>query len=190
MKTKTGIFFHIIFTLTLIGLVSGGLLSQINAWAAPLVAENQRLATERAIFLVQPEGHHFELLQTGDFTVYRVFGVDNHPLGYALVHGGQGFQSTITLVFGISSDLATFTGIEVLDHNETPGLGSVIKEESFLSQFMGLTGLSEINWVKSPPSEQANQVQVVTGATVSTRAVVEIVNDGIAELRRLEETAP
>jgi hypothetical protein len=91
-------------------------------------------------------------------------------LGYALVHGGQGFQSTITLVIGVSSDLATITGIEVLDQNETPGLGTVIKEESFLSQFLRMSVAEKIGWVKGPPADGANQVQVVTGATMSRPA--------------------
>jgi Na+-translocating ferredoxin:NAD+ oxidoreductase subunit G len=190
MKNGTSLFVHILLTLTLIGLVSGGVLSLVNAWAAPLIAENQRQATERAIFLVQPESQRYELLETGDFTVFRVFDESNQPLGYALVHGGQGFQSTITLVIGVSSDLATITGIEVLDQNETPGLGTVIKEEGFLSQFLRMSVAEKIGWVKGPPADGANQVQVVTGATVSTRAVVEIVNEGIAELRRLEGAAP
>jgi Na+-translocating ferredoxin:NAD+ oxidoreductase subunit G len=180
---------HIILTLTLIGLVSGGVLSQFNTWALPQIAENQRLATERAIYYVQPDAARYELVEQNEFIVYHIYAEDDAPLGYVLLHAGSGFQSTITIVIGLKEDLETITGIEILDQNETPGLGTVIREDWFKDQFRQLSTVPEVAWVKGVPPVQANEVQIVTGATISTRAVVEIVNEGISELRRLEGQA-
>lgn len=181
---------HIILTLTLTGLISGGVLAQFNAWAAPLIAQNQREATERAIFLVQPETARYELVEQGDFEVYHVYDAQDRPLGYALVHAGDGFQGDVRLVIGLTEDLAILTGIEVLAMTETPGLGTLINEEPFKGQFRGLSAEPEVTWVKGAPAGAPNQVQAITGATISSRAVVDIVNESIAELRRLEREGP
>jgi Na+-translocating ferredoxin:NAD+ oxidoreductase subunit G len=181
---------HIIATLTLIGVISGGILSQFNAWALPMIAENQRAATERAIFLVQPDTERYELLEAGEFEVYHVFDAQDRPLGYALVHAGDGFQSSIKLVIGLKEDLTTITGIEVLDMNETPGLGTLINEEPFKGQFRGLSAVPNITWIKGAAPTAPNQVQVISGATISARAVVDIVNESLEELRRLEGYQP
>lgn len=181
---------HILATLTFIGVISGAVLSQVNAWAQPLILANQQAATERAIFLVQPETARYELVEEGDFQVYHVFDAQDQPLGYALVHSGDGFQAAITLVVGLKEDLRTITGIEVLKMSETPGLGTLINEETFKGQFRNLKADPLVDWIKGQPTGKPNQVQVITGATISARAVVDIVNESILELRRLQETSP
>jgi Na+-translocating ferredoxin:NAD+ oxidoreductase subunit G len=190
MRKPMPLFAHILLTLSLIGVISGGVLAQVNAWAVPQIAENQRLATERAIYHVQPEAERYELLESDALTVYRVYGAGDRPVGYALVHSGQGFQDAITLVIGVEDDRATITGIEVLEQSETPGLGTVITESDFLSQFLGLVGHPQIEWVKTPPQAGANEVEMVTGATISTRAVVVIVNDAVAKLQQIDGGTP
>lgn len=181
---------HIILTLTLIGLASGGVLALVSAWAAPQIAENKRLATERAIYYVQPQAARYELVEENQFIVYHVFAADGAPLGYALLHSGSGFQGPITVVVGLTEDHQTITGIEILDQAETPGLGTVIKEDRFKGQFRGLQAVPQVTWVKGTRPDHPNQVEVVTGATISTRAVVDIVNESLAELKRLEGLAP
>jgi Na+-translocating ferredoxin:NAD+ oxidoreductase subunit G len=177
---------HIVMTLTLTGVISGGILSQVNLWAVPLIAQNQRQATERAIYLVQPQTERYELVEEGDFEVYHVYGVQDQPLGYALIHAGDGFQGSIKLIVGLTEDLSTITGIEVLEMNETPGLGTLINNEPFKGQFRDLAITEPITWVKSPSTAAPNQVQAITGATISSRAVVEIINESLIELQRLE----
>jgi len=182
---------QIIATLTLIGIVSGGILSLINAWALPLIAKNQQqAATERAIFLVQPEAVRYELIERDDFLVYRVYGPQDKPLGYALVHSGDGYIGPIKLLIGLQEDLKTVTGIEVLDMTETPGLGTRINDEPFKGQFRGISADPMITWIRGAPPMTPNQVQVITGATISARAVVDIVNESIQKLLLLEGFQP
>jgi Na+-translocating ferredoxin:NAD+ oxidoreductase subunit G len=176
-----------ILTLSLIGMLSGTVLALVSTWASPLIAQRELEAKEAAIFLVQPEAATYKQVPLDELEVYRVFDNAGAPIGYAMVHGANGFQSLIKVMIGLSDDLNTVTSIEVLSQNETPGLGTLIKEPEYQDQFIGLSTTPNIVWVKGVPPESPNEVQTITGATISSRAVVEIVDDAVAELRAMQE---
>jgi hypothetical protein len=77
-----------IATLTIIGIVAGGILFIVSDWANPLIAANQKLETEKAIFLVHPEGKSYEAVNCKDVQAYKVFDKEKKLLGYSLVHDG------------------------------------------------------------------------------------------------------
>ncbi len=86
-----------------------------------------------------------------------------------------GYGGDIKMMVGVDESL-TVTGISIIDKSgETPGLGSKIGEARFYGQFPGKTG--DLAAVRSTPG--GNQVQVVTGATISSRAVISGVNDAV-----------
>lgn len=173
-----------VLALCLVAIISGGVLSLVNSWAQPQVAANLEAATEQAVFLVQPEGERYEVLEGVEFTVYQVFDADDRLVGYAMVYEGKGYQGTIRLMAGLNEDLTEIVAIEVLEDSETPGLGALINEDKFKNQFKGLETSPEIAWVKGAAPSEPNQVQAITGATISTRAVVDILNEGVADMRR------
>ncbi|MCZ7556250.1 MAG: FMN-binding protein [Bacteroidia bacterium] len=169
--------------LSIIGIVSGGGLSMINSWANPLIAANKKADTERAIFLVQPDGKSYEKVEAVKFELYKVFDAAQQPIGYALPWEGNGFQGKIRMMIGLSEDVNTITSIEVLEQVETPGLGTKVTEEPFTSQFKDLTVDPDVAWVKGAPPTKENEIQTITGATISSKAIVAIVNDGMAKLK-------
>jgi electron transport complex protein RnfG len=169
--------------LSIIGVVSGGGLSMVNSWASPLIAANKKADTERAIFLVQTAGKSYEKVTDVKFELYKVFDDGQQVIGYALPWEGNGFQGKIRMMIGLSEDVSTITSIEVLDQVETPGLGTKITEEPFTSQFIDLTVDPDVGWVKGAPPTKANEIQTITGATISSKAIVMIVNDGMAALK-------
>jgi len=169
--------------LSCIGIISGGSLSMLSTWAAPKIAANRKADTERAIFLVQPEASKYEEVATVDFELYQVFTEDDEAIGYAMPWEGSGFQGKIRLIFGVRNDLMTLTSIEVLDQLETPGLGTKILEEPFTSQFRNLKADPQVDWVKGAPASKATEIETITGATISAKAVVFIINDGLQQLR-------
>ncbi len=171
-------------TLSLIGVVSGGGLAMLSSWADPLIAANKKADTERAIFLVQPSAKSYEKVEKVAFELYRVFDETKNPLGYALPWEGNGFQGKVRMMVGVSADLNTITAIEVLDQVETPGLGTKVTEEPFRKQFQGLVAVPQVDWVKGVPPTKENEIQTITGATISSKAIVGIVNDGLAHLRK------
>jgi Na+-translocating ferredoxin:NAD+ oxidoreductase subunit G len=178
---------HMILTLSLIGMLSGTVLALISSWAFPLIAQRELEAKEAAIFQVQPEGSSYSQVSVAGMEVYQVYDAGGQPLGFAVVSGANGFQSFIRVMIGLSQDLNSVTAIEILDHNETPGLGTKIREVEFMDQFDGLATTPNIAWVKGVPAEAPNEVMTITGATISSRTVVEIVDDAVAELRAIEE---
>ncbi|MDT3695402.1 MAG: FMN-binding protein [Ignavibacterium sp.] len=176
----------IIAALTIIGVIAGGSLSLVNNWAAPKIAINLKAETERAIFLVHPDGKRYEEIKKAGFEVYKVFNEKDSLLGYSLVYEGNGFQGKIKLMIGLTEDLNKTTSIEILEQSETPGLGTKILEPPYKDQYNGLDVNPAIKLVKGIEPSSPNEVQSITGATISSRAVVAIVNEGIAKLKSIE----
>ncbi|WKZ68893.1 MAG: FMN-binding protein [Melioribacteraceae bacterium] len=175
-----------LITLSLIGVVSGGLLSEISKWAEPKIEMHRKAATEQAIFLVQPDAKSYNKIENLDFELYEVLDENNNRIGFALPYEGNGFQGKIRLMFGIKSDLKELVGLEVLEQVETPGLGTKITEEPFTSQFVNLIAEPKIEWVKGVAPSSDNEIQAITGATISSKALVEIINAGLTKLRSVE----
>jgi electron transport complex protein RnfG len=177
---------HIVAALTIIGIIAGGSLSLVNNWAAPKIAANQKAETERAIYLVHLDGKRYEEIKNAGFEVYKVYNESDSSVGYSLVYSGNGFQGKIKLMIGLTEDLNKITSIEVLEQSETPGLGTKILEPPYKDQYKGLTPDPSIKLVKGVEPSNPNEVQSITGATISSRAVVAIVNEGITKLKAVE----
>jgi electron transport complex protein RnfG len=105
-------------------------------------------------------------------------------LGVAVTAQGPGFQETMLLMVGFDPASGALTGIKVLDEKETPGLGDKIERDtSFLGQFVGRS--APVAGVKGRVAAGTNQVQTITGATISSRAVIRIVNAAVARWQPL-----
>lgn len=171
-----------IIVLTSVMILSGLVLASAYSLFQPRIQENQRLALERslaALFqgVTSPE---FTRLETEEMTIYRATDQAGTTLGYAVRVEASGYGGTIELLAGLSPDGSDVTGIEVVSHLETPGLGGRITEESFQEQFRGLDPGQEISFVKNAPAQaDENEIQALSGATISTRAVVSGLNEGL-----------
>ncbi len=179
---------QMLLVLTGIGIVAGGLLAMVDGWADPLIAANKKAETEAAIFRVQSEGKNYEALANAGFEVYKVKNENSEELGYALVYEGNGFQGKIRLICGLSKDLEKILALEILEQVETPGLGTVITEPRYTEQFINLQTTPTIEIVKGVEPSKSTEVQAITGATISSKAVVAIINNGIEQMRKLRES--
>lgn len=177
---------HMLATLTIIGVISGGVLSGINSWAEPKIIANRKAETERAIFIVQADATKYEKIENVDFELYEVFDESSNSLGYALPYEGNGFQGKIRLIIGVNKEVDKVLGLEVLEQVETPGLGTKVTETPFTEQFINLIVTPEIKYVKGVKPLNPNEVEAITGATISSKAVVRIVNEGIKRLKEIE----
>jgi electron transport complex protein RnfG len=178
---------QMLLVLTGIGIIAGGLLAMVDGWADPLIAANKKAETEAAIFRVQSEGKSYEALANAEFEVYKVKNENAEELGYALVYEGNGFQGKIRLICGLSKDLEKILALEILEQVETPGLGTKVTETPFTDQFKQLKTSPNINWVKGVPPSEPNEIQAITGATISSKAVVTIINSGIEKMKMLRD---
>lgn len=178
---------HMLATLTIIGVIAGGCLFLVSDWANPLIAANQKAETERAIFLVQPKGVSYERVNTKSFEIYKVFDDQKNIIGFSAAAEGNGFQGKVRIMVGLTSDLSKISSIEILDQVETPGLGTKITEDPFKKQFENLETTPSVKWVKGEAADEPNEIQTITGATISSKAVVVIANTAINSARDLKD---
>ena len=171
---------RIILVLTVVSLFSAGILSLADRLTKDKIEENQRKAINEAIISIEPETRKIE--KKDDF--YEIFDKNKKLLGFVFLAEGQGYQGTIKIICGLSSSLDRLLGIEIIDSRETPGLGARINDSTFKGQFSKLKVSPPIEYTKTE-TKQDNQIQAITGATVSSRSVVNILNSKIEQIRDL-----
>lgn len=181
------------FILMFLTAIAAGGLSLLNNETAPRIAEIKRLEQERARkHVLEPVGGiYFKRVEFADgFTCWRAYDADSAFVGYAVIARGKGYSSTIETVTGIDTT-DEITGIKVTFQQETPGLGTKITEVRhgehepwFQRQFEGHHGPTVAL------KQDRGEIDAITGATISSRAVTESVRDAARALKEHLETAP
>ena len=179
---------RIILTLAIAGLISGLAIVGIYEATFKTIAENRARELRNAVFTVLPgiqnmqemvyrEGRLVEGKATAEeSSVYAGYDSNGEFRGYAIPASGPGFQDTIVLLYGYRMDTERIVGMQVLESRETPGLGDkIFKDAEFVAEFESLEVQPGIVLVKGG-SSAANEVDAITGATISSRAVVRIIN--------------
>lgn len=99
-------------------------------------------------------------------------------IGVAVEAGAPGFADEVRLMVGFNPATSALTGYAVLSQKETPGLGDKIaKDTAFLGRFPGK--VAPLSGTKNSTTS-ASLVQTITGATISSRAVIRIINEAVA----------
>lgn len=106
-------------------------------------------------------------------------------VGFALSGTENGFQDPVTVMFGYDAAAHKLIAMKVIANKETPGLGNKIESDSaFIGGFTGAS--APLNGVKKDRGKSApNDVVMITGATISSRAVIRIIDDAIARWQPL-----
>lgn len=187
---------RLVATLGAAGLLSGLILVGAYEVTLPRIEANEARALRAAVFEVVP-GSTVLVAYVPDETgalapaadedaarasVYAARDEAGALVGWAIAAKGPGFQDDITLIYGFDPLERRLVGMRVLDSRETPGLGDKIyKDDSFVSGFEALAVDPEIVLVKKGERSSENEVDAITGATISSRAVVRIINGANAE---------
>jgi electron transport complex protein RnfG len=173
---------RLVLTLAVAGMISGLALASVFQITKPIIEKNNREALERAIYKVVPGSSSMEPIdledaETGETkTVYAAFNEQGEFLGWAIDSAGAGFQDTIHLLYGYEPETKRVMGMEVLESRETPGLGDKIyKDHDFVAQFRDLSIELRIVVVKDGANDP-NEIDAITGATISSKAVAKIIN--------------
>ncbi len=178
-------------TLAIAGLVSGVAIIGIYESTLPTITANKARELREAVFKVLPGVSDMQALvyrdgrivvvpepQKDEPVVYGGYDEQGEFVGYAMPGAGPGFQDTIALLYGYLPGKKQVVGMEILESRETPGLGDKIyKDEDFVAEFSALSIEPEIVAVKKGTSTQPNHVDAITGATISAKAVVRIINE-------------
>lgn len=115
-------------------------------------------------------------------TVYQAQGQDGELLGYVLQStSSQGYGGNIVLYMGVALD-GTLNGVSILEISETPGLG-LNAEDVLVPQFSGKKAES-FTYTKTG-SRADSEIDAITGATITTRAMTNAVNGGLSVAKEL-----
>lgn len=165
--------FKMLAVLTGVCLISAALLGFIHMKTSRRIMFNREKMIKDAILTVLPGTGDYKKISTEPviFEGYNASGVT----GYAVLSKGMGFQGSLVLMVGVETGMDRILGVAVLESVETPGLGDKIKAESFLSQFKGI----------SLPEDGTVEVDTITGATISSKAVEKIINRAIEDAKRI-----
>lgn len=161
------------------------LLAGVQTSLAPTIAVNLTRALNEAISEVVPGTDRSEetTVKGYDRKVYRCLGPDGQVVGFAVDAQGIGFADKIHLVVGVTPDGGKITGLKVIENVETPGLGNKIADAEWAGQYRDLDTGREIIVQKRPPKSGENEVQAITGATISSKAVTRIANEALQKVR-------
>jgi hypothetical protein len=96
---------------------------------------------------------------------------------------GRGLWGMIEGIVTLDSALTHIVGVRVLAQEETPGLGDRIKEASYLTTYRGRTALEPLELALRHKAELPNEVDAISGATLSSQALMAIVSASAARLR-------
>ncbi|MCL1863108.1 MAG: FMN-binding protein [Defluviitaleaceae bacterium] len=141
-----------------------------NITQEPIAQQRARTETE-AIIAFFPDTYtteHFKIYDSSSLTGYHVSrGVNGEIVGYVFSAAPAGYGGTVYMM--VALDLSgALKGVQIISHSETPGLGSVIAEDWFAGQFIGLTERVSFG-----------EIDTVASATISINAVLRGVNDAI-----------
>jgi len=182
---------RLVMTLAIAGLISGIAIIGIYESTLPTITANKARELREAVFKVLPGVSRMQALvsrkgalvvvdspEKDEPVIYGGYDDGGAFMGYAIPAAGPGFQDTIAILYGYKPAEQLVVGMEVLESRETPGLGDKIyKDAEFVGGFSALSIEPEIVAVKKGTSSRPNEIDAITGATISSKAVVRIINE-------------
>ena len=170
--------------LTSVCLICALLLSVVYGLANKKIALNKERRVQEALTTLAPDAARIEEITVEEETIYKLFDQKENLIGYGFVASGQGYQGKIKMMVVSDKSLEYLKGVEVVESLETPGLGAKIQEDLFKNQFKNLKVTEDMTCIKDEV-KRPGQIKAITGATVSSRAVVNILNTRIKEIGEL-----
>ena len=174
------------FELFIIAAITTTLLILVHALTLEPIQNNHRKTQEKMMREVIAKAEHFEEIQTKKSgSIVRVFEALNEGkiIGYVVELAPKGYDDTISMIVGISKADKAISGMRVLKHTETPGLGALAVSEKFYRQYNGKK-LVPLKVVKPPSRPREDEIDAITSATITTRAVTNAVNEAIEWYQR------
>ena len=172
----------------------GLLIAVANAAWAPRIEQNEKDKLNSLMRALVSDANDFEIAieaveipgkkgKVAKTDIYKAVDSDGKNIGFAFVAAGAGFADKIKLVIAVDSRCEKFFGFKVLSSYETPGFGSKIKEDYFGNQFKNAPA-GKLELVKVGKAEQVDsEIVAISGATVSSEAVVKIFNTYIDKVK-------
>ena len=157
--------------LCVICLLATAALAGTNMLTADTIAQQKVITEQESRKQVLPDADSFE-----EADGYAIGKTGSDVAGYVFVTSAKGYDAE-----------GQVTGVVILEQNETPGLGANAEKESFRDQFKQAVPENGFTVTKSTAGE--GEISAMTGATITTTAVTNAVNDAIAQYQEVKEGA-
>lgn len=174
-----------IIVLVIVSLLSATSLSIVYEKTKPIIEENKLGELRSSLKEVIPAANRFEENnelkeiiseeREGIKKVFDAYNKNNEKIAMALLMDTIGFGGTIKILVGVDNS-KEISGVKILEHLETPGLGERITENEFLEQF-----------VNKPMTLQGNEIDAITGATISSTAVIDTITGNVNRISKYIE---
>lgn len=164
--------------LLVICMVASALLAGTNMLTKDKIAAINAETKAKAMQIVMPDAVSFgDVAEATDSLEYcEALDENGNVIGYAFTSVVTGYGGDVQVMIGLNTDGSVKKVTIISADDETPGLGQNVKKDSFLDQFTGKTG--EITVVKNAVSSD-DEIQAVTSATITSKAVTKAVNSAI-----------
>lgn len=173
---KLGLFLMMVAALAALALAS------INGMTAPIIETNERIALDAAMSEVYPTASSFvdSYSEYSDGLSENIVGLamaeaDGTPSGVVYIVENGGYGGTIQIMVAFDIQDRVITGLRILTHSETPGLGANAKTSWFNERYKGVDATNELRVVKTEPANP-DEIQAITAATITSKAVTDGVN--------------
>jgi len=183
MKERILMIIFVIF----LGTVSAGLLTSVNHYLRPKIDKNKELKFKSSLLDVFNLSYtkdkiekifdeNIRIYHKNNFTFYKSL---NNEVAFEF--SGAGLWGSISGIIALKSDLETIHGLKILHQTETPGLGGRIAEKEFLDQFKNKKIIPKLLIVSATKATKENEVDAITGATMTSKAFEDILNKTIQQ---------
>ena len=175
-KEKHYSIFEIASNLALACLCAGIIIAAVYFFTAPIAAEKRVLLNNQAMKALVKDADTFEKIEGKD-SWYRA-KKNGELIAYVVPAESKGYGGKIKILVAVTTDdkIIDFT---IMAHNETPGLGDNAQKDFFRARFVGKDE-AKLVVVKDPTNN--DNIQALTGATITSRAVTKAVKDAEHEV--------
>jgi Na+-translocating ferredoxin:NAD+ oxidoreductase subunit G len=161
------------FILAIVCSALSGSLAAVNTPTRSRITARSNNDLDANLKEVFPEAARFEPVMSGkEILYYKVFNDTGALLGAVFKASGKGYAGNVKSLVGMDKE-GIIKAIKIISHNETPGLGARVSEESFTSQF------------NNKHIAEVASVQAISGASISSGAVINSVKKKAQEIKDL-----
>ncbi len=184
----------LIIVLTMTAIISGAILSVLAGYTQPIIDAYQAEVLKNAISDVLPGLDTYIEKDIEDSKFYIGKDKNGESINVAFEAVGDGFQSKLKILVGMDLKMKKILSIKILSQLETPGLGTKIeidpsnKQDAgwWPKQFVNINASSPITYlINEKPDKSKSQVMAITGATISSKSVINIINKSLKKNRPL-----
>lgn len=172
----------------------GLLIAVTDAGLSPRIEQNKINKRNRLVGGLLPEAKNFIAMDAPieiesaqgrkeKVEVYKAMSEAGECVGWSFNASGSGFADKVELVVAVDAKFEKIAGFDVLSSNETPGFGDQIKYDYYRNQYKGAPA-GELKLISvGDPTKIDSQIVAISGATVSSEAVVEIVSHFVTQIK-------